>query len=52
MVRFLWLVVIMSKDFPPMLWYYVTQANIAQKVCVNFVFFLECCKRQELSYLV
>ena len=35
-----------------MLWYCVTQANIAQKVCVNFVLLLECRKRQELSFLV
>ena len=35
-----------------MLWYCVTQTNIAQNVCVNFVLLLECCKRQELSFLV
>ena len=35
-----------------MLWYCATQANIAQKVCVNFVLLLECRKRQELSFLV
>ena len=35
-----------------MLWYCATQANIAQKVCVNFVLLLECRKCQELSFHV
>ena len=35
-----------------MLWYFFTQANTAQKVCVNFVLLLERCKRQELCFLL
>ena len=41
-----------TKGFPPMLWYCITQASIARKVCVNFVLLLEFCKRQELSFLI
>ena len=40
-----------TKGFPPVPWDYITQANIAQKVCVNYVLFLEFSKRQELSFL-
>ena len=40
-----------TKGFPPVPWDYITQANIAQKVCVNYVLLLEFCKRQELSFL-
>ena len=43
--------VIKFKGFPPVPWDYITQANIAQKVCVNYVLLLEFCKRQELSFL-
>ena len=35
--------VITTKSFPPMLWDCITQANIAQKVCANFVVLLEFC---------
>ena len=40
-----------TKGFPPVPWDYITQANIAQKVSVNYVLCLEFCKRQELSFL-
>ena len=40
-----------TKGFPPAPWDYITQANIAQKVSVNYVLCLEFCKRQELSFL-
>ena len=40
-----------TKGFPPVSWDYITQANIAQKVSVNYVLCLEFCKRQELSFL-
>ena len=43
--------VIKTKGFPPVPWRYITQANIAQKVCVNYALFLEFCKRQERSFL-
>ena len=45
------ILVITTKGFPPMLWYCITQANIARKVCVNFVLLLEFCKRQ-VSFLI
>ena len=44
--------VITTKGFPSVLWACITQAHIAQKVCVYFVLLLEFCKRQELSFLV
>ena len=44
--------VITTKAFPPVLWDSITQANIAQKVCLYFVLLLEFCKRHELSFLV
>ena len=45
------ILVITTKGFPQMLWYCITQANIARKVCVNFVLLLEFCKRQ-VSFLI